>query len=192
MRLCICLILFLSLTACLQAQESAPSVVEAAKSARKTKTKSKVVINDDNIPTSHGPIPDMNIEGVDNADVILKAMDEFRRSHTPLETERVIREWYDHYDSMMEHAIDQNAEIKARAQDRYADPRSYPDDYKKYQEQRSAEIRSAIQDERLLQKNGLLMARIQQCVQKVRSSLMSFGLRYGWMKIRFGNGNGSW
>jgi hypothetical protein len=190
MRFYLSLVLLLSFASCVAAQEV--SLADAAKAARGAKARSKVVIDEENFRSMRGPIPEMNIEGVDNSDAIIKAMDEYRRSHNPQETEIAIREWYNHYDLMFQHAFEQSAEIRDRAQDRYPDPHPYPDDYRKYQEQRSTEIRSAIQDQRLIQKNGLLMARIQQCVQKVRGALYSFGLKYEWMKIRFGNGNGSW
>ena len=173
------------------AQEQAPSLAEAAKKSSTT-TKAKLVIDDDNLRSSRGPIPDMNIEGVDNSDEIIKAIDTFRRSHSAVETEQTIRSWYDRYDLLFQHALDENTEIKTRRQDRSADLQKYPDDWKKLQERRSTELHSELQDQRSVQKNGLLMARIQQTIQKVRNAMQVYGLKYGWMKIRFGNGNGSW
>jgi hypothetical protein len=175
----------------LSAQEPAPSLADAAKKSSGT-TRAKLVIDDDNLRVTRGPIPDMNIEGVDNSDEIIKAIDTFRRSHSASETEQTIRSWYDRYDLLFQHAFDENTEIKARRQDRAADLQKYPDDWKKLQERRSTEIHSELQDQRSVQKNGLLMARIQQTVQRVRTAMQGYGLKYEWMKIRFGNGNGSW
>ena len=174
------------------AQNESPSLADAAKKARENKGKAKIVVTEETLVSARGPIPDLNLEGLDNSDDVLKAMDQYRRSHTPVETEQVIRDWYNNCDSMFQRAFTENEEIKMRAQDRYAEPRQYPNDARKYQEQRTAEIHSAIQDQRLVQKNNLLIARIQQGIQKVRNGLQVSGLRYDWMKIRFGNGNGSW
>lgn len=186
------LLLLLGLSILAFAQNDTTSLADAAKRAREGKPKSKMVITEENFTPLHGPLPDLNIEGVDNADDVVKAIDTYRRSHTAAETEQAIREWYDDYDLMFQKAFRENEEIKARNQDRSAEATEYPDDYRKYQEQRTTAIRSALQDQRTVQKNGLLMARIQQGIQKVRSGIQMFNLRYEWMKIRFGNGNGSW
>lgn len=190
MRLCLLIVIASSL--CLMAQEGTPSLADAAKKARDGKAKSKVVINEENFVTNRGPLPDLNLDGLDNSDDVFKAIDKYRLTHSKQETEQVVHDWYDRYDAMLEHAIQQNFDIVAQAQDRATYPTRYPDDYKRYAEQRGIEVRSAIQDERLMRKNNLLTARIQQGFQKIRNSLLGMGLRYEWMKIRFGNGNGSW
>ena len=176
----------------LLAQDGSGSLVDAARKGREGKTKSKVVITDENLASDRGPLPDINIEGVDNSDDIVKAIDQYRRAHTPAETEHVVRDWYDRCDLLFQHAFAENEELKARAQDRSVQPQEYSDDYEKYREQRSAEVHSQLQDSRTYHKNGLLMARLQQTLQKVRSAIFPFGLKYDWIKIRFGNGNGSW
>jgi hypothetical protein len=176
----------------LLAQDGSGSLVDAARKARDSKAKSKVVITDENLNSDRGPLPDINIEGVDNSDDIVKAIDQYRRTHTLAETEHVIRDWYNRYDLLFQHAFAENEELRLRAQDRSVEPHEYSDDYVKYREQRSSEIHSQLQDSRTTQKNGLLMARLQQTLQKVRSAIFPFGLKYDWMKIRFGNGNGSW
>lgn len=173
------------------AQDSEPSLAEAARKAAGP-SKARIVIDDETLRVSRGPIPDMNIEGVDNSDEIIKAIDTFRRSHTASETEQAIRSWYDHHDALFQHALDENSDIRTRRQDRAADLQRYPDDWKRLQERRSTELHSELQDQRSMQKNGLLMARIQQTFQRVRNGIQGFGLKYDWMKIRFGNGNGSW
>lgn len=175
------------------AAQDASSIADAAKSTKSPqKAKSKIVITDDNFQSSLGPFPDMAMEGVDNSDLIFKSISEYRKTHTPAETEMAIRDWYTRYDEMFQHAFAQNTEIKERAQDRYTDPRPYSDDYKKYQEQRSTEMRSQIQDGRVVEKNNFLIARIQQTMTKLRNLLQMNGMRYDWMKIRYGNGNGSY
>jgi hypothetical protein len=187
----LCLLIFIASSLCLMAQEGT-SLADAAKKARDGKAKSKVVINEENFVSNRGPLPDLNLDGLDNSDDVFKAIDKYRLTHSKQETEQVVHDWYDRYDAMLEHAIQQNFDIVAQAQDRATYPTRYPDDYKRYAEQRGVEVRSAIQDERLMRKNNLLTARIQQGFQKIRNSLWGMGVRYDWMKIRFGNGNGSW
>ncbi len=191
--MCMRLLAFILVIACsaLMAQEGEPSLADAARKKSDGKPKAKVVITEDNLP-AHGPLPSMNLEGVDNSDDVLKAIDDYRKSHTAIETEQVVRDWYDEYDTLFVKAFTENEEIKSRAQDQSYTPHQYPDDARKYQEQRMAEVHSAIQDQRLVLKNNLLIARIQQTFQKVRSGLQLRSVKYEWMKIRFGNGNGSW
>jgi hypothetical protein len=156
-----------------------------------------MVVTDETLNTDRGPLPEMNIDGVDNSDDIIKAVASYKKEHTPVEVEEAVRSWYDHYDMMFQKAFDENNAIKNRAQDRAAHPSSlaYRDDedsYKRIDELRRDQALSDLQNQRKVQKNGLLEARIQQTVQKVRTGIGQFGLRYEWMKIRFGNGNGSW
>jgi hypothetical protein len=158
--------------------------------ARDSKPKSKVVVTEENLVSARGPLPDMNIEGVDNSDDVIKAIDQYRRSHTSEETEQVVRAGYNQYDTLFQKAWSDNEEIKSRARDQATAPRHYSDDYRRYQEQRTAQVHSGLRDQRATLRNGLLMARIQQSLQKVRSGIQAFNLRYDWMKIRFGNGNG--
>lgn len=186
------LILLLISAACLVAQNDSPSLADAARKTRESKAKAKIVVTEETIALQRGPLPDLNIEGVDNSDEVIKAIDKHRQSHTPAETEQVVREWYNRYDMMFQRAFTENEEMKARAQDRFIEPRQYSDNYRQYQEQRVTELHSALMDQRSMQKNNLLIARIQQSLQKIRNGIQSFNLRYEWMKIRFGNGNGSW
>lgn len=110
-----------------------------------------------------------------------------------------MREWYDRYDMMFQKAFDENNAIKSRKQDRQVNaPRyfypdgDYPATYRQMDEARRQALLADLQDEKKVQKNGLLQARIQQTLQKVRTGIGADGLKYDWMKIRFGNGNGSW
>jgi len=194
------IVLLVALSACARAQDDSPSVADAARKARTTPIKSKTVITEENLNSRPGPLPDMNIEGVDNSDEIIKAISAYRQDHSPTEIEQVVRAWYDRYDMMFQKAFDENVAIKSRLQDRTAHPPQliYPDSYqdtdayKRIDEIRRDQAFSDLQNQRKVQKNGLLEARIQQTFQKVRTGIAAFGLRYDWMKIRFGNGNGSW
>jgi hypothetical protein len=176
---------------CLHAQEG--SLADAAKASRGA-TKSKIVVTDENLVSSRGPFPDMNIDGVDNSEEIAKSMIEFRKAHGAPETERLIHDWYDRYDLLFQKAFEETKAIKSRAQDSQTHPPEYiyQHDYRKQEELQDSIALSQLQQLRTVQKNGLLIARIQQTFQKVRNAISVAGMRYEWMKIRFGNGNGSW
>ncbi|MGZ4813809.1 MAG: hypothetical protein ACXVZV_00265 [Terriglobales bacterium] len=192
-------ILVLVLAGCMVslAQDDSASVADAARKIHPNAGKAKTVITEENINSARGPVPDINIDGVDNSDEIIKTICAYRKNHTPEETELVVRGWYDRYDMMFQKALDENNAIKSRVQDRVGHPPTltYRDDedaYRRYEEIRRDQALSDLQDQRKVQKNGLLEARIQQTLQKVRNGISSAGMRYEWMKIRFGNGNGSW
>ncbi len=195
------LLLVFALLACMSSvgQDDSSSLADAARKSRALAAKAKTVINEDNFNANHGPIPDMNIDGVDNSDEIIKAINAYKKDHTPEEIELAVREWYDRYDMMFQKAFDENDAIKSRKQDRQVNaPRYfYPDGdysatYRQMDEARRQALLADLQDQKKVQKNGLLEARIQQTLQKVRTAIGSNGLHYDWMKIRFGNGNGSW
>ena len=112
-----------------------------------------------------------------------------------------MREWYDRYDMMFQKAFDETNAIKSRKQDRQVNAPQYyyrdgddPETYRQIDEARREVLLADLQDQKKVQKNGLLQARIQQTLQKVRTGIGTGtgGLKYDWMKIRFGNGNGSW
>ena len=188
--------LTLVFAACLLAvaQDDPPSLADAANKSHKNIAKSKVVVTDDDLDKTRGPFPDMTTDGVYNTDAIIKAMCEFRRAHTAAETESAIRDWYDRYDLMFQQAFDENNAIRTRNQDREAHPPElvYGEDWKQVQQIRQSQMLNDLQDRRRVQKNGLLIARIQQTLQAVRTGIARYGMSYEWMKIRFGNGNGSW
>jgi hypothetical protein len=192
MRVGCCLVVLVSFPLLLVAQGEAPSVAEAAKKSRNGNTKSKMVINEETFTTSHGPLPDLNTDGMDNSDDVVKAILDYRVDHTRQETEQVIRDWYGYHDHLLERAITDNNEITTRAKDRSVEPREYPEDYRKYEQQRAIEARAAIQDRRLIDKNALLVSRIQQGFYKVRSCLNAKGVKYEWFKIRSANGIGTY
>src|ERR1700751_2793220 len=92
---------FILVIACsaLVAQDAEPSLADAAKKKSDGKIKAKVVITEENLPV-HGPLPSMSLEGVDNSDEVLRAIDQYRQTHTTLEAEQIVRDWYDEYDTV--------------------------------------------------------------------------------------------
>ena len=185
------------LFSCLAVFAQEDSVADAARKTHASASKAKTLITDETLNYDHGPLPEMNIDGVDNSDDIINAIKKYKENHTPDETEVAVRGWYDRYDMMFQKAFDENTAIRARIQDRAAHPpsliyREEAEAYRRIDEIRRDEMMADLQNQRKVQKNGLLEARIQQTLQKVRTGIGAFGLRYEWMKIRFGNGNGSW
>jgi hypothetical protein len=173
-----------------------PSLGEVAKKSKGAAgSKAKVVIDDDNLKRLRGPIPAIAFEGVDNSDDIIKAVRDCRKSHTAAETEEAVRGWYDEFDSELAHALEDNARLVVRKEDRRLREitRDYYDDgdYSKAQQRRDDEIRSDRDDFRRSRDNGFTIARIQQTFIKVRSDLQKDNLRYAWFKIRNANGVGS-
>jgi hypothetical protein len=185
MRFCL---LAMALVLCLGAwaQDDSTSLADAARKTREAKGKSepaKKVITDENLEGEHGPLPALEFEGPSNVEDIIKAIADYRLSHKPPETEQVVREWYKHYDDILQRLTAQNAAIRSRQEDDRIQPRGYPDDYKKYQEQRLAEIRGAQQDQKLLRENGMTMNRIQNAFYKIKSDLQfKYRLNYDWLK----------
>ena len=170
------------------AQDDSPSLADAARKARETKAKSeqpKKVITDESLHEETGPLPALKFEGPTNVDDIVKAVGDYRLTHKPEETERVVREWYHHYDQILQRLTDENAAIRSRQEDQRIQPRQYPEDYdyKQYREEQLAQARSASQDQKLMRDNGSTMNRIQNAFYRMKSDLMmKYRLNYDWLK----------
>ena len=175
---------------------SSPALGDVVKNKQAGGRKAKVVVNDENLNSQRGPIPAIALEGVDNSDDIVRAIQEFRKINKPAETEEAVRLWYDEFDSLMSDALDDNIRLIKRKEDRSLTEAtgSYygrDGDYDKAMQRRNSAIGEDREDFRRSRKNGFTIARIQQTFMKVRSGLQASGLKYEWFKIRNGNGNGS-
>jgi len=183
-------VLAMALLLCLGAwaQDDSTSLADAARKARETKAKSapaKKVVTDESLHEEDGPLPALKFEGPSNVDDIIRAVGDYRLAHKPEETEQMVREWYHHYDQILQRLTDENASIRSRQEDQRIQPRQYPEDYdyKKYQEERLAQARSAAQDQKLMRDNGMTMNRIQNAFYKMKSDLMmKYRLNYDWLK----------
>jgi len=169
----------------------------AKKSNKSSASKAKIVVTDDNLKSQRGPIPEIALEGMDNSDEIVKAIQEFGKSHSPAETEDAVRAWYEEWDKALVRAIDDNKMLIARKEDRnlsgvtrqqcYEDP----PDYCRELDRRNSEIRQDRDDYHSYNRNGLHIGRIQQTLIAVRGRLQAPYLRYSWFKVRNANGVGS-
>src|SRR5271169_1460639 len=99
------------------AENTQPSLGDVAKKNREeAKTKAKHVFTDDESPARTNPIPVIALQGADNIEDILNAVHEFKSTHNPVETERVVHEWFDEQNEVLSGAIDANARIAATNQ----------------------------------------------------------------------------
>ncbi len=178
--------------------QSLGDVARENRSNKQSSEKARVVVDDDSstIQSAKSPFPTMAIEGLDNTEDIIKAMELYRAQHTAEEFEKTVRAWYENYDAMMANALRDQKESKDRRLERMRGTEPSPIDrnvdYKEYEMRRRQEIRNDDEDRKRIEADGLLTARIQQMFMKIRSNLMGKGLRYEWFKIRFGNNNGSY
>jgi hypothetical protein len=176
------------------AAEPPKSLAEVARDSQKEKKPAaKIVLSDENQQLRKSIIPDVFSGGVDNYDDILKAIEDYRRSHNLQETENVVHLWYDKHDAILAEAIEENRRIEQRERDRqmgYPVTDAQPRSQQEYVEMRTVEIISRREDSKHKQENGLLMARIQQAFTRIRPVMKSkYGMNVEWMKIRCGNGN---
>lgn len=174
---------------------SSPPLGDVVKKAKQNAgPKAKTVINEETLKPQD-PIPAIAFADIDNSDDIIKAIHEFKKNHSPSETEETVRQWYDESDSIFLKALDDNARLIVRKEDRtLADVTgeyNRAGDYSRAVERRNGAIREDRNDFRSYRSNGFRIARIQQTLMKVRNDLQVCGLRYEWFKIRNGNGNGS-
>jgi hypothetical protein len=172
-----------------------PSLGDIAKQAQKNKAaRAKKIITDEEIENLKNPLPRMNMEGADNADEIIAAVGVYQKTHTKQETEQVVHDWYDNYDTLLGAAIRDSIEEKDRRDSTLFTGFQLcqqSDDYQKCELKRQAEMRGARHDQLVMRDNGMLTGRIQQTFMKIRNGIMQYGLQYKWFKVRNANGNGS-
>ena len=190
--------LFLLFSAVLMAQnpDQPKSLADVARESKKVKKEqAKIVLNEDAPPTPEHVIPEVFSDGLDNSDVILKAIFDYSATHNAKETEGVIRVWFEKHDAMLVNAIEQTRRIEQRERDRQNGYAARDVEYRtqqEYMEAQRVEIISRRDDLKQKQDNSFLSARIQQTFSKVRSALVGRGIKYDWFKIRCGNGNCSY
>jgi hypothetical protein len=176
------------------AEDGPPSLGSAARNAKPSKPRVARVFTDEDMEVRRGPIPRLNLDGVENSDEILEAINKYRVTHKPEEVEQAIHDWYDEYDTLLNAAIKQDNDYRNLRQANIANGYELcqqSGDYEKCEQRRQAEMRGARLDNQIIRDNGLHSARLQQGLIKVRNGLNAYNLHYMWFKIRQGNGNGS-
>jgi len=188
---CVQIALLLLGSACLIQAQTGPALGDVARDTKKNKKEqAKLVLTDDVPPAPPPAIPDISSEGPDNSDQIIKAIETYRNSHNPQETEATIRNWYEKHDAMASAALNENRRIEQRERDRqlgYSVSDAHPRTQEESQEARQVDLISRREDLRHKQENALLSSHIQQSFIRARAWLASKNVKYEWFKIRCGN-----
>src|SRR5947209_5832614 len=88
------------------------ALAAAAKQAKGSKTRAKRVFTDEDMEVSAGPLPRLRMEGSENGDEVISAIASYKGNHTPEQTERAVRIWFERYDEMLSAAIQENADMQ--------------------------------------------------------------------------------
>jgi hypothetical protein len=164
------------------------SIAAAARAGKSQKTtRAKKVVTDDDIEAMAGPIPRLRMTGPENPDEVIAAIMKFKATHSPEQTENVVRDWYEGYDEILAATIQGNREMSSL---RNANTSNGNDlcqesgDYQECQYRRMADSRGLRSDQAEMISNTALMMRIQDSFLKVRMGLEQNNLHYSWFKIR--------
>jgi hypothetical protein len=162
----------------------------ARSSKKKTALAPKVITEDDMVAPGN-VLPRITAEGAENADEILEAIGEYKATHTPEETERVVRAWYERYDQDLAAAIQHNQTMMTLREENFSNGNEIcreSGDYQTCEGRRRAEYTGLRHDQQTLITNTALETRIQHVFMKVRNGLVQYRLHYDWFKIRTTNG----
>jgi NH3-dependent NAD+ synthetase len=130
------------------------------------------------------------MEGTENSDEIIAAIGAYHATHTPEQTEKAVRLWYERYDEILKAAIENGMEMQslrnANSSNSYQlCSEGQTQDCRAHQ---IAAQRSAPGDQAQMQKNFDAESRIQQAFMRIRNALWMHNLRYPWFKVRTTNG----
>jgi hypothetical protein len=170
------------------------SVAGAARTSKRPTVHAKHVIDDDDLELHRGPIPRLNLEGIDNVGEIVAAIKKYRESHTPQQTEQVVHDWYGEGNDVLTAAIHESSNLRDLRQSSINNSNDLcqdSGDWEQCQRLRLADARGARSDQSRIANDGLVTGRIQQAFQKIRNELQTAGMRYEWFKIQNANGVGS-
>jgi len=148
------------------------------------------VITDEDMEATAGPLPRLKMDGPENSDEIVSAIQKYKETHTPEQTEQAIHIWYDRYDEVLAAAIQENIDMNvlrnANVSNGY-DLCQESQNYQQCQARQMAEQRGARNDMNQMTKNSQLSVRIQHAFTNVRNGLNMNNLHYEWFKIRTTN-----
>lgn len=170
------------------APASLADIVRGAKAQKNVHAKK--VLTDEDMEVSAGPLPRLKMDGAENADEVVAAISAYKVKHSPEETEKAVRIWYERYDEMLAAAIQENLDLKTLRDENLSNGYELcqqSQDYEHCQNRRMAEARGARHDQAEMARNSNLMVRIQHSFSKVRNGLQQDNLRYDWFKIRTTN-----
>jgi hypothetical protein len=169
-----------------------PSLADVARQNREQKRpKAKVVVTEDTITASKGPIPEIRADATDNSDDIVAAIDYFRSKHTAKETETAVRDWFDSEDSKLSYDY-------SHSEDMYRGSWPYsPEDRnmvtpQQYRERELAANRAYSVRQQSAQQSSERKQRLQSRLLNVRTGIRKIGLNYEWFKVRCSNADCSY
>jgi len=182
---------------CQAPNQPAPSNTDesVAAAARKNKaqqsTHTKRVITDEDMEAWSGPLPKLRLDGTENSDEIIAAIMNYRKVHTPEETEKVVHAWFDRYDEILAAAIHNSMETRflrdANTNNGY-ELCMESQDYEHCRNRQMAEQRGARHDQVQMAGDLNVESRVQQAFMRIRNALFVHNLRYEWFKVRTTNG----
>jgi hypothetical protein len=167
------------------------SIAAAARSSKRPNgARAKKVFSDEDMEAWSGPLPKLKMEGTENSDEILAAISAYQVNHTPEQTEKAVRLWYERYDEILRAAIENGMEMQSLRNTNSSNSYQLCSEGQN-QDCRAHQIaaqRSAPNDQAQMQRNFNAESRIQQAFMRVRNALWMHNLRYPWFKVRTTNG----
>jgi hypothetical protein len=167
------------------------SIAAAARSSKKPSgAHAKKVFSDEDMEAWSGPLPKLKMEGTENSDEIIAAIGAYQSTHTPAQTEKAVRLWYERYDEILKAAIENGMEMQSLRNANSSNSYQLCSEGQN-QDCRAHQIaaqRSAPSDQAQMQRNFDAESRIQQAFMRVRNALWMHNLRYPWFKVRTTNG----
>src|SRR5262249_39495368 len=118
---------------------------------------------------------------------IVKAIGEFRKTHTRAQTEQLVHDWYNKHDSLLARATSENQRISDRESARQKVNAYGYDNYRQAQANYESDVRAGREDYQRIRENAMLAGKIQQSLSKVWNQLRSQGMDFDWFKLRCGN-----
>jgi hypothetical protein len=175
-------------------ENSQPSLAEVARQNREQKKlKSRIVVTDETIAASKGPIPEIRVDATDNSKEIIEAIGRFKASHTVQETESAVRNWYESEDSQLAYEVERGNERDGSSWSRYYGSQDRPPSTAAQSNERQlTQARAYEVDRRSAARSTEIRAHLQTRLGAVRTGISRFGLNYEWFKIRCGNGDCSY
>jgi hypothetical protein len=173
-----------------QTNQQTASVAELARANRKEKKEqSKLVFNEDAPPTPKPLIPDIVTDGFDNTDEIIKSILSYKATHNPQETEAAVHAWFDKHDGIMVNALELNKRMEQADRARLLGNLMndyHPRTQQEMLEHQRNEAVSRQEEAKRKQENASTLNRVQQGMNRVRTSLIGAGIKYEWFKVRCG------
>jgi hypothetical protein len=170
------------------AADAQPSLADVARQTRQRNSgKAKTVITEETIAAAKGPIPEINADGVDNSKQIIAAIEQYKATHTPKETEEAVRDWYEGEKSQLEYEYQQSSPGSQSYWTYYYGSQDHsPTTQTQARERQLTEARASAVNQRSMMQSGERRSHIQNRLSLVRAGVLSLGLRYDWFKIPCG------